>query len=321
MSAKDDISLYRLENLSRKMAGPLPPLNALRAFEATARHLSFSKAAQELHVTPAALSHQIHGLEDFLGLKLFHRRTRAIELTEAGRLIFPGIRTGFEALREALARLDRGREDRILVVSATPAFTVKWLVPRLYRFLEAHPEIDARISASLQLADFGADGVDVAIRFSVGVAAKLHAEKLMDESLLPFCSPRLVEGPHGLKTPQDLARFTLIHIGLPAPFPSAPSWSDWLQAAGVEGVDTTRGLQMNVTDHALDAAVAGAGVVLAQKVLASGDVRAGRLVAPFSAPELPYAGRSYFLVCPQGHERRPKVRAFRDWLLSEINEP
>src|SRR5437762_2684876 len=136
------------------MRRPLPPLNSLRVFEATARHLSFSKAADELHVTPAALSHQIRGLEDLLGLKLFHRRARAIELTDAARLIYPGIRSGFESLREAVDRLDRSKQDRILVVSATPGLTAKWLVPRLYRFLAEHPDIDTRITASSGYANF-----------------------------------------------------------------------------------------------------------------------------------------------------------------------
>src|SRR5882724_12423660 len=145
---------------------PMLPLNALRAFEATARHLSFSKAAEELHVTPAALSHQIRGLEDLLGLKLFHRRSRAIELTEAARLIYPGIRNGFENLRTAVEQLDRARQDRILVVSASPGLTAKWLVPRIYRFLAQHPDIDPRISASTGYANFGTDGVDVGIRLS-----------------------------------------------------------------------------------------------------------------------------------------------------------
>ena len=133
------------------MRRPLPPLNALKAFEATARHLSFSRAAEELHVTPAALSHQIRGLEDLLALKLFHRKARAIELTAAARLMYPGVRTAFESLRTAVEQLDRARQDRILVVSASPGLTAKWLVPRIYRFLEKHPDVDTRISSSVQL--------------------------------------------------------------------------------------------------------------------------------------------------------------------------
>ncbi|MCC2627456.1 MAG: gcvA 2 [Thermomicrobiales bacterium] len=298
------------------MSHPLPPLNALRSFEAIARHLSFAKAAEELHVTPAALSHQIRGLEEQLGLALFHRRTRAIELTDAGRLLYPGLHAGFESVRDAVGRLDRAREDRVLVISATPGLTAKWLVPRLWRFMAAHPDIDARISASLRYADFIADDVDVAIRLSNGVHSDLHVEKLFDDSVLPVCSPQLVES--GLRRLDDLSRFTLIHYDIPLSSPSPPLWADWLKVAGVLGVDPTRGLRFNVSDHALDAAVAGAGVSLSYKLIASDDVRSGRLVIPFG-PELPITERAYHFVCLKGQETRPNVRAFRDWLFSEMD--
>jgi LysR family transcriptional regulator, glycine cleavage system transcriptional activator len=298
------------------MARPLPPLNALRAFETIARHLSFSEAADELHVTPAALSHQIKGLEEQLGIALFHRRTRAIELTDAGRLLYPGLHAGFENVRDAVARLDRAREDRILVISATPGLTAKWLVPRLWRFLSAHPDVDARIAASMDFADFVRDGVDVAIRLSDGRHPELHVEKLFADSVLPVCSPRLVDA--GLRRVEDLARFPLIHYDIPLSARAPPLWAEWLKLAGVEGVDATRGLHFNVADHALDAAVAGAGVSLSFKLIASDDVHSGRLVMPFG-PELPLTA-GYHFVCPQGHEERPNVRAFRDWLFAEIAE-
>src|SRR6185369_10836777 len=175
------------------MPRPLPPLNALRAFEAIARHLSFDKAADELHVTPAALSHQIRALEEQLGLSLFHRRTRAIELTDAGRLIYPGLHAGFESVRNAIGQLEHARESNVLVISATPGVTAKWLMPRLWRFLREHPDVDARVSATLKLADFGAEGVDVAIRLTKQLGPELYVEKLFDDSLLPVCSPRLIE--------------------------------------------------------------------------------------------------------------------------------
>jgi LysR family transcriptional regulator, glycine cleavage system transcriptional activator len=295
---------------------PLPPLNALRAFEATARHLSFSKAAEELHVTPAALSHQIRGLEDLLGLKLFIRRARSIELTEAARLIHPGIRTGFESLRVAIDQLDQGRKDRVLVVSSTPGLTAKWLVPRLYRFLTKHPDIDTRITASVGYANFITDGVDIGIRLTSGAHPDLYVEKLSDEWLLPLCSPRLLEADPPLRSPADLPRFNLIQIDLPG---VVPTWKDWMQMAGIEGIDTRRGLRLNVADHALDAASEGAGVVLGYKVVASHDIGLGRLVAPFG-PEIPVPGRSYFFVCPKGDEKRPAIKAFRDWVFAEIQE-
>jgi LysR family glycine cleavage system transcriptional activator len=298
------------------MRRPMPPLNALKAFEATARHLSFTKAAAELHVTPAALSHQIRGLEDLLGLKLFFRRARAIELTDAARLIYPGIQTGFEALRQAVERLEPSRQDRVLVVSATPGLTAKWLAPRLYRFLAKHPDIDTRISASSAYVNFAAEGVDVGIRLSSGNHPDLYVEKLSDEWLLPLCSPRLLEGAHPLRSPKDLVHFTLIQVDLPG---VVPTWSDWFQMAGVDGIDSTRGLRLNVADHALDAASESAGVVLAYKVVASRDIGLGRLVVPFG-PEIPLPGRSYFFVCQKGHEKRAPVKAFRDWVFAEITD-
>jgi LysR family glycine cleavage system transcriptional activator len=298
------------------MRRPLPPLNALKAFEATARHLSFSKAADELAVTPAALSHQIRGLEDLLGLKLFHRRARTIELTEAARLLYPGIRSGFESLRAAVEQLDRAKADRILVVSATPGLTAKWLVPRLYRFLSTHPDIDTRISASAAYANFTFDGVDVGIRLSSGVHPDLHVEKLSDEWLVPLCSPRLLEGERPLASPQDLAGFTLIQVDLPG---LVPTWADWLAMTGVTGVDAGRSLRLNVADHALDAASEGVGVVLGYKLVASHDIGLGRLVMPFG-PQLAVPGRAYYFVCAKGHERRPAIKAFRDWVFAEIAE-
>jgi LysR family glycine cleavage system transcriptional activator len=298
------------------MTRPLPPLNALRAFEAIARHLSFSKAADELHVTPAALSHQIKGLEEQLGIALFHRRARSIELTDAGRLLYPGLHAGFESVRDAVGRLDRAREDRILVISATPGLTAKWLVPRLWRFLAAHPDVDTRIAASMDYADFVSDGVDVAIRLGDGRHPELHVEKLFADSVLPVCSPRLVEA--GLRRVEDLARFPLIHYDIPLSARAPPLWAEWLKLAGVEGVDATRGLHFNIADHALDAAVAGAGVSLSFKLIASDDVHSGRLVTPFG-PELPLAF-AYHFVCAQGQEERPNVRAFRDWLFAEMEE-
>ena len=298
------------------MRRPLPPLNALRAFEATARHLSFSKAAQELHVTPAALSHQVRGLEDMLGLKLFHRRARSIELTAPARLIYPGVRSGFEAIREALDRLGLGGEDRVLVVSAAPGLTAKWLVPRLYRFLARHPDIETRITASIGYANFTSDGVDVGIRLSPGVHPELYVEKLSEEWLLPLCSPRLLDGKRSLRSPRDLAHFPLIQVDLPG---LVPTWADWMEMAGVAGVDTSRGLRLNVADHALDAASEGVGVVLAYKMVAARDIILRRLVAPFG-PEVPVPGRAYYFVCSRGQEKRAPIKAFRDWLFAEIEE-
>jgi LysR family glycine cleavage system transcriptional activator len=298
------------------MSGAMPPLNALRAFEAIARHLSFAKAADELHVTPAALSHQIRGLEAEVGVPLFHRRARGIEITEAGKLLYPGVHAGFESLRNAVGQIERARDHNIVVISATPGLVAKWLMPRLWRFLRAHPEIDARVSASLKLADFTADGVDVAIRLSKRIPPDLHAEELFEDSMLPVCSPGLAA--QGLKSAADLARFPLIHYDFATSMNTPPVWVDWFAAAALEGIDSTRGLRVNAADHALEAAVAGAGVALSHKLIASDDVHSGRLVTPFG-PELPLS-YGYHFVCPKGYQTRPKVRAFRDWLLAEMEE-
>lgn len=299
------------------MPPTLPPLNALRAFEAVARHLSFTKAAAELHVTPAALSHQLRTLEDHLGVALFHRRARSISLTLSGRQLYPGVQGGFDQIRAAVERLSSRETNRILVVSAGPGFTAKWLAPRLYRFVEAHPDIDTRISAGSLPIDFATADVDIAIRVSNGEHPGLHVERLMEERILPLCSPRLIEGEGGLKTAADLARFPLIHIDLPPPAPQGANWAYWFEQAGITGVDCERGLRFNVVDHAHDAAIAGAGVVMAHKVIASNDMAAGRLVAPFG-PELPMFGRHYHLLCAKGQNTSPKIRAFRDWMFAEI---
>ncbi|MDX2158238.1 MAG: transcriptional regulator GcvA [Hyphomicrobiaceae bacterium] len=296
------------------MPRPLPPLNALRAFEATARHLSFTLAADELSVTPAALSHQIKGLEDFLGQRLFDRKTRSIALTPAGLALYPGLHAAFLQIRQSVELIDRASADNVLVISAPPGFTAKWLVPRLYRFLMENPEIDARISATQTLANFTSDGVDLAIRNSRAVPNGHWSKRLLGISLIAVASPRLI-AEHDIRKPGDLARVTLIHDDMLGRLTGLPTWSEWLAAAGVEGVNLARGLRLSSSDHALDAAVEGAGFLLAHKALAHDDLKTGRLVAPFGL-ELP-TDRVFSLVCPEVNARRPKVRAFCDWALEE----
>lgn len=301
------------------MSRPLPPLNALRAFEATARHTSFTRAADELHVTAAALSHQIRGLEEFLGQKLFHRRARAITLTRAGEVLYPGLNAAFAQIRRTVDLLDEGRNDQVLVVSAPPGFTAKWLAPRLYRFLMANPDIDARISASQAYANFAADGVDVAIRNGREPFPGLFAQRMFGVRMLPVLSPRLLAEVGPLAAPEDLRKVPLIHDESLSGLQGWPKWADWFKAAGVDGLDDIdhgRGLRFNSADHAVEAAIEGAGVLLAHKALAFDDLRTGRLVAPFDL-ELE-ADRAFHLVCPQGHETRPNVNAFRTWIFDEI---
>jgi LysR family glycine cleavage system transcriptional activator len=301
------------------MRALMPPLNALRAFEAAARHLSLTRAAQELHVTAGALSHQIRGLEELLGVKLFERRVRAIALTPAGKLLYPGLQTGFARIQEAVAGLGLAGDDRVLVISTPPGFTAKWLAPRLYRFAAAHPEIDVRVSSSFGFANFTTDGVDVAIRnmpVDAATDAVLVVERLVDLSLVPVCSPRLIETHGSLAKAETLARVPLIHDDSFVRHPEAPTWADWFRTAGLAGVDVSRGLRFNSTDHALDAAGEGAGVLLAHDLPAYDDLRTGRLVIPINLPLT--TGRAYCFVCPKSRSERPHVQAFRAWLKQEL---
>ena len=297
----------------------MPPLSALRAFEAAARHLSLTKAALELRVTAGALSHQIRGLEELLGVKLFERRVRAIALTAAGKLLYPGLQTGLARIREAVEGLDRAGRDRVLVISAPPGFTAKWLVPRLYRFTSANPEIDVRSSSSTAYADFTTDGVDVAVRnLPIGAAVDptLVAEQLIELSLVPVCSPRLL-GAHGsVAGPETLRRLPLIHDDTLAHMPEFPTWATWFAAAGLDNVDVSRGLRFNTTDHALDAAGEGAGVLLAHDLTSYDDLRTGRLVIPVRLALT--TGRAYHFVCPKSRSGRPHVQAFRAWVKQEL---
>ncbi len=277
-----------------------PPLNALRAFEAAARHLSLTKAALELNVTPGALSHQIRGLEDHLGLKLFDRGVRSIALTAAGQALHPGLRAGFLHIRDALASLNTLGDTRVLVISAPPGFTSKWLAPRLYRFSTAYPEIDVRVSSSINNANFTTDGVDVAIR-NLPVDARhdeaLEVEKLIDQSLVAVCSPAFVERHGPFTSPDMLMRVPLIHDDSLSGRAAMPNWADWFAAAGVRDADVSHGLRFNSADHALDATVEGAGVLLALDALAYDDLRTGRLVMPFDLTLS--SGRCYSFVCPK----------------------
>ena len=298
----------------------LPPLNALRAFEAAARHMSVSRAAAELHVTPAAVSHQIRALEEQLGVTLFRRLNRGLALTEEGALIAPGLRDGFDRLTTAMRRLDERRTGGALVVSVAPSFAAKWLVPRLERFTRAHPEIDVRISATMELADLRRDAVDVAIRFGWGGYPGLDVHQLTTETTTPLCSPALLAGPHPLREPADLRHHVLIHDDSMAFDPTAPDWRMWLKAAGVDGiVDVARGQHFTYGDHAIQAAVNGVGVLLGRQSLAGDDLAAGRLLMPFELclPVRP----AYYLVMPAGGQRPPRVTAFRDWVLAEAAAP
>ena len=296
----------------------LPPLNALRAFEAAQRHMSFQKAAQELFVTPAALSYQIRHLEDHLGVKLFNRLNRAVELTAQGRLIARGVEDSFALLKNTLTRLERGKDKNILVISAGPAFTAKWLAPRLYRFLAQWPEIDVRISASLKRADLTIGDVDIGLRFGSGDYEGCTATKLLEECITPMCAPKLLQGPNAIREPADLAKYNLIHddTHFGQSLFKMPNWQTWLEQAGVaDKVNANKGTHFDIADHALEAAVAGSGVVLARTVLADGDVQAGRLVAPFDLRLS--AEYAFYVVTDQRRENETNIKRFTDWVCQE----
>ncbi len=291
------------------MSRRLPPLNALRAFEAAARHLSFTRAAAELHVTQTAISHQIKALEERLGVRLFRRLPRGLLLTEAAQRLLPPVRDAFDQIAAATERLAAGGASATLTVSVLPSFAAKWLVPRLGRLRAAHPDLDLRISASSELVDFARDDVDVGIRMGSGVYPGLRVERLFGEALVPVCSPLLREGPHPLLRPEDLAHHVLLHDE------DYAGWELWLRLAGVPGVLARRGPVFTDSGMVVQAAAEGQGVALARRVLAAGDLAAGRLVQPFDV-SIPH-DLAYYLVCPEATAEQPKIAAFRSWLLAE----
>jgi LysR family glycine cleavage system transcriptional activator len=291
------------------MSRRLPPLNALRAFEAAARHLSFTRAAEELHVTQTAISHQIKGLEERLGLRLFRRLPRGLLLTEEAQRLLPPVRDAFDQIAAALERLSASGSGGRLTVSVLPSFAAKWLVPRLGRFRAAHPDLDLRIGATSELVDFARDDVDVGIRMGRGLYPGLRVERLFGETLVPVCSPELRAGPHPLLRPEELRHHVLLHDDDHA------GWELWLRLAGVSGVAARRGPVFTDSALVVQAAAEGQGVALARRVLAAGDLAAGRLIQPFDV-SIPH-DLAYYLVCPEATADQPKIVAFRGWLLAE----
>ncbi len=287
----------------------LPPLNALKAFEAAARHESFTKAAAELFVTQGAVSHQVKGLEAELGVLLFQRERQRLKLTEAGRNYLEVVREAFDRIALGTERLLQRQRTNVLTVSTSPNFAAKWLVHRLGRFAETHPEISLRVSASLHQVDFAHEDVDMAIRHGNGVWPGLKVVRLCTEHRIVVCSPRLVAARPGLKRPEDLRHHTLLHLD------DRRTWGEWLAAAGVTGVALERGTVLSQASMVLDAAVDGQGVALTRTALAAGDLLAGRLVQPFG-PALP-APFAYWIVAPEATAGLPKIVTFRDWLLAE----
>ena len=290
----------------------LPSLNALKAFEAAARHESFTKAANELSVTQGAVSHQVKALEVELGLRLFNRERQRLVITDAGRSYLEVVRDAFDRLALGTNRVLQLQTSGVLAVSASPNFATKWLVHRLGRFIETHPEIDLRVSGSHQHVDFVNEDIDLAIRHGDGQWPGLSVTRLCVEELFPVCSPKFMRGRNALRSPADLKRRTLLHVD------DRRQWSKWLEAADVPTTGIERGPIFNQSHMVIDAAVDGQGIALARTALAAWDLCAGRLVRPFPlALKAPYA---YWIVCPKTTADLPKISIFREWLLAEAAE-
>ena len=290
----------------------LPSLNALRAFEASARHESFTHAAAELFVTQGAVSQQVKALEDELGVRLFNRDGRRLRLTEAGRAYLDVVRDAFDRISAGTERLLERQSSGILNITTSPNFAAKWLVHRLGRFSEAHPAVELRISASMQHVDFAREDVDLAIRHGDGNWAGLHVTRLCDEEIFPVCSPALLKGRRALRTPADLAHHALLHVD------DASLWNGWLRRFRVRDVDGARGVVFNQASMAIDAAIQGQGVAMARTALAAWDLLAGRLVRPF--PQALAAPFAMWIACPTATAELPKIANFRRWLLAEAAE-
>ncbi len=297
------------------MPKDIPPLNALRAFEAAGRHLSITKAADELCVTAAAVSHQVKALEDYLDVRLFRRAGNALFLTDAGQAFLPGLRAGFAELERAMDALREHDCRGPLVLSVAPIFATNWLIPRLESFRAAHPDIDVRISATLQLADFERDGVDAAVRVGRGRYPGLASHRLFGESVVPMCSPALLNGARPLASPDDIRHHVLLHFDWPAQEQVTPDWGTWLRSMAVKGVDADRGPRFTQPEYAMQAATEGAGIVLGWRSLAEADLASGRLTIPFDLPlQMDVA---FYLVYPEASAERPKLARFREWLLAQ----
>jgi len=301
----------------------------MRAFEAAARHLSFKLAARELHVTPGAVSHQVKLLEEHVGAPLFRRLTRALELTPQAQAMLPKVREGLDALYVAVQRVRARDKMRPLTVVSPPNFAARWLVPRLSRFAESHPDIQLHIVSRQAMVDVDGHGATVLdaetdapqdapvamVRFGSGHYPGARVDEVFSAVYVPVCSPRLLKGEHPLRRPEDLKYHTLLHDDTVVEEGARPSWGDWLQSAGVNDIDATRGPHFSDAALAVDAAIEGMGVTLAIRSLLATEIEARRLAVPFdiAAP----TGYAYYLVTPEAASENAEVRLFRSWLLGE----
>lgn len=285
----------------------LPPLNSLKTFEVAARHLSFTKAAKELFVTQAAVSHQIKSLEENLSIKLFRRKNRNLLLTDEGQSYYLDIKDTFTALSDATEKLLSKTASGALTVATQPSFAIQWLVPRLAQFSELHPEIDVRIKAATTDDDFLTDDIDIAIYYGRGYWPSVRADKLRDEYMLPVCAPSLLSGSNPLNKPEDLNKHTLLHDL------SRKDWKRWCRNAGAVNVNVNQGPIFSMSSLVIQAAIYGQGVALGYSVFSRPDIEAGRLVCPFE--EVLLSRDAYYIVSEESHSELGKVKAFREWML------
>lgn len=295
------------------MARTLLPLNALRVFESAARHLSFSRAAEELAVTPGAVSQQIRQLEDIIRAPLFKREAKGLQLTDLGRSAMPLVAEGLDRLRDASALMREPPRRRQVSISVAPSFASKWLMPRMDDFHRHHPEVEVWVSADMAPVAFDQGQIDLAIRYGPGHYPGHVSERLLIESVLPVCAPALMQGANPIRTPADLVHHVLLHDMSGDGDPGRPDWPMWLMARGVRHADARRGSRFNQSAMLIEAAVAGRGVALAKRTLAQADLAAGRLIAPFHDGGA-VVGFAYHLVHPKDRPLSPSARAFTDWL-------
>ena len=299
----------------------MPGTRALTTFEAAARHLNFTRAADEVGLTPAAVSYQIKEIEDQLGIVLFHRTSRTIRLTPAGRLLFEAATDALETLRQALGKARKlSRGEQMLRVTADPVFGGKWLLPRVENFRKANPDIELRFDVSSRLRDFEVDDVDVGVRFGLGKYPGLTTVRLFDNMIVPVCSPTLLRTARPLQKPADLAHHTLAHIHWSQPGLVWPNWSMWMAAAGVDDFDDSRCVVFYESSQVIQAALAGSAVGLVDFAMVAQDLSEGRLVRPFELGIKVPPEFGYFLVYPEASAADPRIVAFHEWIVAQVEE-
>jgi LysR family glycine cleavage system transcriptional activator len=292
-------------------------LNALRAFEASARLGGFTAAAAELGVSPAAVGQQVRMLESYYGIALFERQGKRLSPSEAAHAVLSDVRDAFDRLAQASGKLRDARGGQLVTLTLPPSFVAKWLMPRLEAFRLAFPDIDLRLDTTDRIIDLAREGVELGVRYGQGHYPGLAAEKLIDEHVFPVCSPALLSSKGAVDSPEALGRFKLVHDTTLQRMAGFPGWSAWFNAAGARGVDARRGLRVNSSIMALQAAIDGQGLALGRSVVVADDCRSGRLVCAY--PFWLATGASYFLVSVPGRRLSRAAQAFVDWFRSEVS--